>query len=358
MTPRREIKGLDTLRFVAAAVVALGHGASFPFAEELGKTTTIARLAAGLNGVSFDGVAAVLVFFVISGFCIHYAPATGAPFDPLTFWTRRILRISIPLIAALLLASHLGHAESGALGAVIWSVYCELIYYALYPLLRIGFRRIGLTQLVVLSSAVSAVIIMVAWRTPYYWDFGIWLTWLVALPAWLMGCWLAERVAARDPPTELPGRIWVWRSAVWVYSAVALAIFFHATIRFSFPVLLFPFQFLACAWVWAEIGHFERNGTLRVLEWCGRWSYSLYLVHNIAIAETPIVPSAALWSWVLRLALIVGGSLVFYALIEAPAHWLARQASRKLTALRAARLPPPSAQPTEAILQRPAGAER
>jgi peptidoglycan/LPS O-acetylase OafA/YrhL len=325
--------------------VAFGHGASFPVAAQLGKTTALARLLAGLDGVSFDGLAAVLVFFVVSGFCIHYAPATGAPFNPLAFWTRRILRISGPLVAALTLAWWLGPAETGALAAVTWSVFCELIYYALYPLLRVGFRRFGLGRLLLLSTLLSAVLIAVGWSVPYYWGFGIGLTWLAALPGWLLGCWLAERVAARRQAPSLPGGIWTWRCAVWIYSAVAMAIFFHAPIRLSFPVLLFPFQFLACGWIWAEIDHFERSGVSRTLEWCGRWSYSLYLVHNIAIAKTPIAPSAALWTWLLRLAVIVGGSLAFYAIFEAPSHWIARQASRKVATLVRARTAQPSVQP-------------
>ena len=42
-----------------------------------------------------------------------------------------------------------------------WSVFCELIYYALYPLLRVGFRRFGLGRLILASSLLSAAIIAV-----------------------------------------------------------------------------------------------------------------------------------------------------------------------------------------------------
>jgi peptidoglycan/LPS O-acetylase OafA/YrhL len=340
---RQEIKGLDTLRFAAAGIVALGHGASFPVAAQFGGGPVWARLLSALDGVSFDGLAAVLVFFVISGFCIHFAPASGAPFDPLAFWTRRILRISGPLVAALALANVLGPLESAALGAVIWSVYCELIYYALYPLLRVAFRRFGIARVLAASCVISAGMIGVGWSISYYWGFGIGLTWLVAAPAWLLGCLLAEQVASGRLAWRVD-RIWAWRVAVWLYSAAALAIFFHAPVKLGFPALLFPFQFLAYGWVLAEIEHFRRAGTSGVLEWCGRWSYSLYLVHNIAIAETPVAPHAVLASWLVRLALIIGGSLAFYGLIEAPSHWIARQASRKVAALRARGRAQPSPQ--------------
>ena len=137
-----EVRGLDTLRFVAAAAVALGHGAAFPLGEWLGKGAAWQRLLIGAYDISFDGVAAVIVFFVVSGFCIHYGPATGAPFRTLPFWVRRGVRIAIPLLGAVGVADLLGPAAQGALEVVLWSVYCELIYYALYPALRSGVRQI------------------------------------------------------------------------------------------------------------------------------------------------------------------------------------------------------------------------
>jgi peptidoglycan/LPS O-acetylase OafA/YrhL len=329
MAERHEIKGLDTLRFVAALTVALSHGAAFPLADAIGKSAGWSRALTALWGLSFNGVAAVIIFFVISGFCIHYGPATGAPYRTGPFWVRRGLRIAGPLLGALAVATALGARAEAALGAVLWSIYCELIYYALYPGLRIVFRRLGLANTVIVSLVISIAMIAVGWRLPYYWTFGIWLTWLVALPAWLLGCLLAEQVAAIGVGADT-GHIWAWRLGLWVYATVALGLFFHAPIRVGLPLLLFPFQLLIYLWVMAEMNHFERSGTSRVLEWCGRWSYSLYLIHNIAISVAPISPTALVGSWLLRVAFILGGSLAFYAVVEAPSHWLARAASRRL----------------------------
>ncbi|HEY1750144.1 MAG TPA: acyltransferase [Caulobacteraceae bacterium] len=337
MAERHEIKGLDTLRFVAASIVALGNGAAFPLADEIGKHGAWQRVLTGVWGVSFNGVAAVIVFFVISGFCIHYGPATGAPYRTGPFWVRRGVRIAGPLLGAMALATALGHRAEGALGAVLWSLYCELIYYALYPLLRIAFRRLGLANTVLISLLVAGAMIVVGWRLPYYWSFTIWLTWLVGLPAWLLGCLLAEQVAAIGVAGA--GNVWAWRAGLWTYATVALAVFFHAPIKAGLPLLLFPFQLLIYLWIMAEMNHFERRGTSRLLEWCGRWSYSLYLVHNIVISATPISPTALVTGWMLRVALILGGSLAFYAVVEAPSHWLARTASRRLTSSLAGRRP-------------------
>jgi peptidoglycan/LPS O-acetylase OafA/YrhL len=327
---RHEIKGLDTLRFVAAATVALSHGAGFPLAQSVG--TGPLHAVAQLYGISFNGVAAVIIFFVISGFCIHHGPATGAPFRTGPFWTRRGIRILGPLVGSLALAQLVGGEAKAALLAVLWSVYCELIYYAVYPVLRIAFRRFGVARVLIASSMISVVLIVVGAEARYYWDFPVWLTWIVAAPAWLLGCLLAEQVARGVRVPKLGG-IWIWRLLVWTYATVAVALFFHAPIRMGYPALLFPFQWIAYLWIWAEIGHFERTRVSPLLEWCGRWSYSLYLIHNMAIALTPVSPPHLLESWLLRVALIVGGSLAFYAVVEAPSHWLARAGSRKLTAL-------------------------
>jgi peptidoglycan/LPS O-acetylase OafA/YrhL len=57
------VKGLDQLRFIMAVIVLIGHGA-LPIFEN-----TIMR---GIAGNAFVGVAAVMVFFMLSGFVIHY----------------------------------------------------------------------------------------------------------------------------------------------------------------------------------------------------------------------------------------------------------------------------------------------
>ena len=340
-TARRDVQGLDTLRFVAAVVVALSHGAGPPLAAWLGKDATWSRLLVGAYDVSFDGIAAVMVFFVVSGFCIHYAPATGAPFKTLPFWTRRGIRILGPLLGALALAASLGPVASVALAAVLWSVYCELIYYALYPVLRMAFRRFGVPRVLLVSCLISAAMIGLDWKARYYGDFSIAVMWLLAAPAWLLGCLLAEQVAAGAAAHD-GGRIWVWRAGTWIYAVLATVVFFHTPIKVGYPLLLFPFYFIAFGWVRAEIAHFTAAKPSAVLEWCGQWSYSLYLMHNIAIAITPISVSAPGQSWAIRLGLIAAGSLGFYALIEAPSHWLARTASRRLLRALSPGAPAPS----------------
>jgi peptidoglycan/LPS O-acetylase OafA/YrhL len=171
--------------------------------------------------------------------------------------------------------------------------------------------------------------ILWGWRAPFYWSFSPTLTWLLAAPAWLLGCVLAERVAAGVAPPR-PAGVWYWRFATYACAAAATAAFFHSPWQLGYPLLLAPFQFVAFRWVWVEIQHFEQHPPSRFLEWCGQWSYSLYLVHNIVIAMTPLWPAHLVLSWALRVGLVFAGALAFYATVEAPAHWIARVASRRL----------------------------
>jgi peptidoglycan/LPS O-acetylase OafA/YrhL len=329
MQKLRAIPGLDTLRLVAAATVALSQGAAFPLADALGRGRGWIGAADAIYGVSFDGVAAALAFFIISGLCIHRNAASGAPERAGPFWLRRGVRILAPLAVAQAIAALLGPKARAGLDVVLWSLWCELIYYGLYPLLRIGFRRHGAANLTIASLVISGAAIVFGWGAPAYAGFSVWFAWLAAAPAWMLGCVMAEQLAAVGPGAGM-GHVWAWRLAVWGYAALAMAAVAHSPVPIGYPALLFPFPVLAYLWILAEVRQAERRGAWGALEWAGRRSYSLYLIHGLAIAAAPLSASALGGSWALRLAAIVGGALVFHAVIEAPAHALARASSRRL----------------------------
>lgn len=330
--PRAEtIAGLDTIRFVAATCVVFSHGALFPVASYVPERTGMWRVIVGLNASMYNGVAAVLVFFVVSGFCIHYRFAAGAPFRTTPFLARRLLRIAIPMIGAFAIARIFGAAAIGALDEVIWTLYCELIYYALYPLLRIGFRQFGLVTIAVASSAISIALVLLQWKFGFYWQFTIFLTWLVCLPVWLVGCLLAEITVARKLP-QAGGAIWIWRLVGWTYAAFAFVYFFHGPIKIGYPALLAPFSLYLLFWMGREIAYFQQFPPPRLLEWAGQWSYSIYLMHGTVLVL--FLPLATTWDpaalWIAKLVGIFLVSYVFYQLIERPARNLARGMSKYL----------------------------
>jgi len=329
MQSSRTIPGLDTLRLLAAATVALSQGAAFPLVDVLGGNGGWVRAADAVYGVSFNGAAAALVFFIISGLCIHRNAAVGTPERAGPFWLRRGVRILVPLAVAQGIAAFVGPKARAGLDLVLWSLWCELIYYALYPFLRPAFHRHGVANLTIVSLVISGAVIVLGWGAPGYASFGVWFAWLAAAPAWMFGCLMAEQLAVVGSGAGM-GHVWAWRLAVWGYAALATAAIAHSPIPIGYPALLFPFPVLAYLWILAEIRQAERRGVWKALEWGGRRSYSLYLIHGLAIAATPLSASALGPTWALRLAAVLGGALVFHAVIEAPAHALARAASRRL----------------------------
>lgn len=328
-TRQIQIAGLDTLRFIAAACVALGHGAAFPLSAYVSKESELSRILIGIYNCTFNGIAAVLIFFIISGFCIHYSFASGVPFRTIPFLTRRLIRIVIPVLAALVLAAILGHGAEEGLKWVLWSLYCEMIYYALYPILRLIFEPFGLLFCAGVSFLVSAAVIAFNWDTAYYWEFSLASMTILLLPAWLAGCLLAELIAA-DIRIRAPGEIWIWRFFAWFYATASLLYYFHGRPQIGLPLLLTPFYLFAFFWLYKEIHYFRDRGAVVFFEWCGKWSYSVYLIHSIVIGAFPYQGGDPFFPWVIRLAAIVAGSLAFYFLVEFPSHKVAQIAARRV----------------------------
>src|ERR1700749_4001404 len=120
--------GVDSIRFVLAFVVMLSHFDNV-YASALKQSThSIFRNCGYILANAFDGTSAVIAFFIISGFVIHYPNRNGIK-DVKTFWIRRFLRIFIPLIIIYFAGTRFGHPDK----AVMWSLICELVYYTIYP---------------------------------------------------------------------------------------------------------------------------------------------------------------------------------------------------------------------------------
>ncbi len=327
--PIRHIAGLDTMRFLAALCVVFSHQL-FPLAAYVPQKTGIWAVLVGLNNTVFNGFAAVIVFFVISGFCIHYPYACGQKVLSIPFLSRRLLRIAIPAACAVALADICGPEARFREDTVLWSLYYEMIYYLIYPALRIFFMRFGLPLVIACSTVTSVVLIAFHWDNSQYWEFPISYGWLVTFPAWLLGCLLAERIANNDVSRREDG-IWIWRLLGFCYGAFSLAYFYHGPIKIGVPALLFPFIFYSYFWIDREISYMRATGVSPLLEWGGKWSYSVYIVHIIVLVglRLSFAIDPALF-WVIKLAVALVASYCFYLLVEWPAHWLARSVSQRL----------------------------
>src|SRR5882724_9605878 len=190
------VSGLDSIRFVCAMWVFFGHGAAPPLVDALGRDSHIALVVRGLYNNIWSGLSAVIVFFVISGFCIHYPFAeTSKRLNLLEFYSRRFFRLLIPVAVAIPLSHALGVKLLLFQESVLWSLLAELIYYVIYPaLLAARHACRSWTPIILGSYVVSYAIVLTNPRTVDFTSYGMALCWLAGLPCWLLGCALAESV--------------------------------------------------------------------------------------------------------------------------------------------------------------------
>lgn len=321
------LDALDALRFVAASWVALSHGA-LPLKQLF--SNDVLKFASAAFASSFNGSAAVMVFFIISGLCIHRPRTHVESLPTAAFLVRRYVRIGVPLVSVLIVAYSIGVVAVDALNAVLWSVYAEIVYYSIYPLLFHAARRYGWSNIIIVSSLCSAGLTLAHLDYTNVQQFKE-LTWLWGLPAWLAGCKIAENLG-RGEPTRIPGSLAAWRLAAWGLGAAALFFNNHSPIRIGHPVSLLLFSVFAYFWLSRELQ--GPTWGWRWLQDMGAASYTLYLVHNIVIKELDVpgsFPQNPLGIFLLWAAIAIV-TYLFYRLVEAPSHRLARWAAKRIVA--------------------------
>jgi peptidoglycan/LPS O-acetylase OafA/YrhL len=320
--------GLDALRFIAALWVCVGHTGNFPLTEGIDRANTVGFLLNGIYGNLFAAVPAVIVFFVISGFCIHYPYRSQESFEIIPFLLRRYTRIAIPLIAAIALSRPFQINLTLFQNSILWSLAAELIYYSLYPVLRRLKLRWGWHRIIVTSFILAFCAILTEPRALDYSPFGLTLNWLIVFPCWLLGCLLAEKVFNDSSIEVSKSRVWGWRLAVWVVSSLCSVLRFHSPV--GYPWTLDLFALLVFFWLREEIVYSQTQKRGRFLEWAGKWSYSLYLMHLIANAAFVRLNTPNLGfnlNWLQKFLFILSFSYGFYLLVEKPGHLVARRLS-------------------------------
>jgi len=341
---------LDALRAVFALCVVIGHLGVFPLFGPVGQADAFAdTLARGLRTLVF-GPPAVVAFFVISGFCIHYPYRREANQNvPIArFYARRYLRILVP-VAVILAAFKVFLPEVVIIGSktilwhsTLWSIVVEEIYYAAYPLLNWLGRIYGWKTLISTSFCVSLLIAFYCFPAREWADIGITATALTLLPVWLMGSQLAEIAPAAVREFSVP-QIWLRRLVSWTIMWLAVILHFHAGIYQTVTGLWIGIW--CYFWLRDEICYYRNRKPWQALQRAGQWSYSLYLVHPLVIAiiykYDLAVPETRL-GWVMSLLLVFGGSYSFYLFAERPAHNLARKIGAYQRSVSPTALPQPA----------------
>lgn len=321
------VAGLDAIRMILAAWVVLNHVAPPPILDGIDTSTQFGWVLKAGYGVCINGQAAVIGFFVISGFCIHYPYRHTPPGSVGAFYLRRYIRVGVPFGVIFLLTLCLPQPWRYLERGIFWSVYAELIYYTLYPFFLILHRKFGWNLLIATSFILTPLPLFAEHPGGNYHAVGDHLAWVIGLPCWLMGCKLADRLSHRSSSVTR-SMIWRWRLTVWLASVGCYILRFHTPIK-HYHTLNF-FAILVYFWLFRELQYFSTTHPPQWLERAGSWSYSLYLTHFFgaylySVAQPPNL--GYFLNWVVLCSVVFTCAYGFALLVELPAHRLARAAA-------------------------------
>lgn len=352
------IKSLDSLRGIAALLVVFHHCFLTIPAAQRQPIIDVAGLTP--LRILLLGRPAVIFFFVLSGFVLAIPYLAGRELGYGQFILKRICRIYLPLVAAILLSAALylavtpavvsgasgwfndeswieqpsvavllkhalmtGHADDARLDNVIWSLIYELRISLIFPLLTfVGRRRPVLAAFLALgiyAAVKPALNLLGIGPLPYYSGSllaGIVIT-IHFVPCFLVGIAVASCMGAiRDLGDRLPrsAHALLWFSAV---GALMIESDFVNTAGAALMIALALGSEKASR-------SLSRPGPI----WLGRISYSLYLVHlPILLAVTHLLgdmlPIWTILALVPPLALLVAH--LFHYFIEVPSMALGKR---------------------------------
>jgi glycosyltransferase involved in cell wall biosynthesis/peptidoglycan/LPS O-acetylase OafA/YrhL len=246
------------------------------------------------------GWAGVALFFVLSGFCIHWSFLRKKEFTAGAFYVARFWRIYPPYLVALVataamvklslfthdgltqFASHLllVHNFSGTafygINPAFWSLATEFQFYLAYPLFLWARSRIGTGRALLAAFGLATAIrgFMALWHSGELIASPVWAASpFVLWFDWLLGAWLAERLHAggsKPLPFALPAAVTL--SALFVFSVCFRPL---SLLSFTVASLLSVLLVDRCLRSRRPLGRMDRL-------WIplGLISYSFYLWHQ------------------------------------------------------------------------------
>jgi peptidoglycan/LPS O-acetylase OafA/YrhL len=248
---------------------------------------------------------AILLFFLISGFCIHY-PNTATDTNPCwkDYFIRRFWRIYPPYFGALVLTAGVsflcfklwgdktwdierilrvatlsqnyppGHGQYLS-NPSLWTIPLELEFYIIYPLAFCLFGKLRSSKLWIISLGISAISIYLTYQGHIWLSFTAFFLW----PSWLLGTWVSQLY--RDQKLDR-------FSLYYQLPVIAISLSFALLSRYqnwehwaqyiawtAFYLFFFIFSISRANLLSRIIG----PHILGAISWIGKISFSLYLIH-------------------------------------------------------------------------------
>ena len=284
-----------------------------------------------INGIYtslFCGPAAVIVFFLISGFCIHFPyRASWSNNTALPFLVARLTRIYVPILFVSLFIQIIGFNTSVFYLFVGWSIVCEIAYYALYPLLRSSIKTNKGWMLFLFLSYIPTFFAFALYPLSLvnYPGVGFFYVIALGLPCWVLGVLLCHSFDREVKPQSISFQNLFFHRALiifWAFLAHVLAL----QEILGHPFTLNFFALAVFFWLRKEIAYYWHNSPNKILERLGRASYSIYLMHGIppfliSLLDTDFSRFSRFFLyWLLLISL----TALFYVLVEKPSHKLSR----------------------------------
>lgn len=366
----RRSRELDSLRGVAAVAVLLYHTLALNF-PALQAGIGLAPVSGIVNNILvytpvhllWLGAESVWLFFVLSGFVLTRA-ASKASFSWAAYYPSRILRLYVPVLAAIALAwlsfvviPHVPTpADGGTLAGlppdyplpaivqditmvggtstslgVLWSLQWEILFSLALPVYLFLVRKHGLSAGILAGAACALGWYINDAVTSY-------------LPMFLFGALLAQywsRIArafsflsTRNRWTNLAG------CGLVAFCVFAISSFFllgHPLQALGLPprvvtlplVLLGICLLLVVVQVWAPLKALLCS---RPLVFMGTISFSLYLVHRPIVVALAFAFHVGKISAVLSVLISLAVAVLFYFLVEKPAHRLSQRVASRVRA--------------------------
>ena len=317
----KHIIAIDGIRAIAALSVFLQH--------------ILQQFSSEKFPINF-GWAGVTLFFLLSGFCIHYTQAQTrqmgcSDLDIRYFWKRRLFRIFPVYFASLLISLCLGQYQQSnlvgqyhgsfdfwmhfffvhnlnpmtfySINAVFWTIAIEMQFYLIYTLFYRYFKfSLKECALFFCIGLVWYAIISVALVEP--WRGVLQRSFVSTFWIWHLGATMATIFISKEGSIDKTnyGLLVVLTFIVLIWDPVV----------FRLHIVYWVGPLLFAVFIWKSLAFNTPSG----LNYIGKVSYSLYLLHPVAIVLVMFWGGEYPQYWVVPLALML--AVVGYYSLERP----------------------------------------